>query len=138
LLEIHPGNEYYYYNKYAFQMMNNYEFLSNEYAGFNLEHNLGGGIFNRIPVLKKLKWRQFWTAKGVVGSLSRDNELLNFNKGYPFRSLQGNPYLELGTGVSNILQIFRIDFVWRVTPQPLPEESKSKYFGIFGSVKFEF
>ena len=138
LLEIHPGNEYYYYNKFAFQMMNNYEFLSDQYAGFNIEHNIGGGIFNRIPLLKKLKFRQFWTAKGVVGSLSPENQQLNLNKGFPFRALQGNPYLELGTGVSNIFQIFRIDFVWRVTPQPLPEESKSKYFGIFGSVRFEF
>jgi len=138
LLEISPGNEYYYYNKYAFEMMNNYEFLSDKYVGFNIEHNIGGGIFNHIPLLKKLKFRQFWTAKGVVGSLDQANESLNFNKGYPFRSLQGDPYLELGTGVSNIFQIFRIDFDWRVTPQPLPSESKAKYFGIFGSVKFEF
>lgn len=138
LLEIHPGNEYLYYNKYAFEMMNNYEFISDEYAGFNLEHNLGGGIFNRIPLLRKLKFRQFWTAKGVIGSLSPENQQLNLNKGYPFRTLQGDPYLELGTGVSNIFQVFRIDFVWRVTPKPLAEESKSKYFGIFGSVKFEF
>ncbi|MBX2907659.1 MAG: carboxypeptidase-like regulatory domain-containing protein [Taibaiella sp.] len=138
LLEIHPGNEYYYYNMYAFQMMNNYEFLSDEYVGFNTEHNFGGGIFNRIPVLKKLKFRQFWTAKGVVGTLSSANQALNMEKGYPFRMLKGSPYLELGTGVSNILQVGRIDFVWRVTPQPLASEAKWRYFGIFGSVKFEF
>ena len=138
LLEIHPGNEYYYYNKYAFQMMNNYEFLSDQYVGFNIEHNIGGGIFNHIPVMKKFKFRQFWTAKGVLGSLSDANQQLNLDKGYPFRTLQGQPYLELGTGVSNIFQIFRIDFVWRVTPQPLPDEAKARYFGIFGSVNFEF
>eukprot|EP01030_Chromulinospumella_sphaerica_P009909 gene9909-9718_t len=97
LLEIHPGNEYYYYNMYAFQMMNNYEFLSDEYVGFNTEHNFGGGIFNRIPGLKKLKFRQFWTAKGVVGTLSPANQALNLEKGYAFRTLKGSPYLELGT-----------------------------------------
>lgn len=138
LLEIHPGNEFYYYNRYAFEMMNNYEFLSDEYAGFNIEHNIGGGIFNRIPLLKKMKLRQFWTAKGVIGSLSEENRQLNFNKGFPFRSLDGDPYLELGTGVSNIFQVFRIDFVWRVTPRPLSTEAKSRYFGIFGSVRFDF
>jgi hypothetical protein len=138
LLEIHPGNEYYYYNKYAFQMMNNYEFLSDQYVGFNTEHNFGGGIFNRIPVLKKLKFRQFWTAKGVVGSLSEANQKLNLDRGYAFRTLKGSPYLELGTGVSNILQVGRIDFVWRVTPKPIATEAKWRYFGIFGSVKFEF
>ncbi len=140
LLEIHPGNEYYYYNRYAFQMMNNYEFLSDNYVGFNIEHNIGGGIFNRIPVIKKLKWRQFWTAKGVVGTLSDANQKLNLdNSGeHLFRTLKGSPYLELGTGVSNILHVFRIDFVWRVNPKPISTEVKSKYFGIFGSANFEF
>ena len=70
LLEIHPGNEYYYYNKYAFEMMNNYEFVSDAYAGFNIEHTLGGGIFNFIPLIKQLEFLQFWTSKCVVGALS--------------------------------------------------------------------
>jgi len=138
LLEIHPGNEYLYYNMYAFEMMNSYEFISDQYAGFNLEHNIGGGIFNRIPALKKLKFRQFWTAKGVIGSLSTENQLLNLEKGFPFRTLAGNPYLELGTGVSNIFRIFRIDFDWRVSPASQPNEALSKHFGIFGSVRLTF
>jgi hypothetical protein len=138
LLEIHPGNEYLYYNHYAFEMMNNYEFISDQYAGFNIEHTVGGGVFNYVPLLKKLKLRQFWTAKGVVGSLSADNQLLNLNKGYPFRTLQGDPYLELGTGVSNIFQVFRIDFDWRVSPAAVVNEPLAKHFGVFGSVRFEF
>lgn len=138
LLEIHPGNEFYYYNRYAFQMMNNYEFLSDEYAGFNVEHNMGGGIFNRVPLLRKAKFRHFWTAKGVVGRLSDANQALNLDKGYTFRTLKGSPYLELGTGVSNILQVGRIDFVWRATPKPLASEARWRYFGIFGSVQFSF
>jgi hypothetical protein len=138
LLEIHPGNEFYYYNRNAFEMMNNYEFLSDQYAGFNIEHNFGGGIFNHIPLLKKMKLRQFWTAKGVIGTLSAENQALNLNKGFPFRTLEGNPYLELGTGVSNIFQLFRLDLVWRVTPKPSTSEHKSRYFGIFGSVRFDF
>ena len=138
LLEVHPGNEFHYYNIYAFNMMNRYEFISDQYAGFNVEHTIGGGIFNYIPYLKKAKLRQFWTAKGIIGSLTDDNKKLNFDKGYTFRTLQGNPYVEIGTGIENIFQLFRIDFVWRVTPKPLPEESKEKYFGIFGSVRFNF
>lgn len=138
LLEAHPGNEFYYYNRNAFNMMNRFEFISDQYAGFNFEHTIGGGIFNYIPYLKKAKLRQFWTAKGVIGSLTDANKALNFNKEYTFRTLEGNPYIELGTGVANIFQIFRIDFVWRVTPRPLPQESQNKYFGIFGSVRFNF
>lgn len=139
LLDVAPGNEFYYYLRNAFNMMNRFEFISDQYAGFNLEHEIGGGIFNYIPYLRRAKLRQFWTAKGIVGSLTDANRTLNLQPGgYPFRSFEGHPYLELGTGVSNILQVFRIDFVWRVTPPLLPSETKAHYFGIFGSVRFDF
>ncbi|MGB3007414.1 MAG: DUF5686 family protein, partial [Chitinophagaceae bacterium] len=60
LLDIAPGNEMYYYNKYAFNMMNRWEFIHDRYAGVNIEHNVGNGIFRMFP---KLRLRQFWTAK---------------------------------------------------------------------------
>jgi hypothetical protein len=139
LLEIHPGNEYYAYNRFAFNMMNRYEFISDQYAGIHFEHNIGGGVFNYIPGLRKLKLRQFWTAKGLIGSLNAENTTLNFNKGYPFfRSLQDKPYIELGTGVSNIFEFLRIDFVWRVTPKSEEHLPFGLPFGIFGSVQIQF
>lgn len=138
LLELHPGNENYYYNKYGFNMMNLYEFVSDQYVGMNIEHSLGGGLFHYIPLIKKLKFRQFWTAKGVIGSLSNDNKALNMNKGFGFKTLESTPYIELGTGVENILKLLRVDFIWRVSPKALPTEPKQKYFGIFGSVKLNF
>lgn len=138
LLESHPGNEFYVYNKYAFNMMNQYEFISDQFVGFNIEHSLGNGVFNYIPLIKKLKFRQFWTAKGIVGSLSDANKAVNLDKGFAFKTLEGNPYLELGTGVENIFKLLRVDFVWRVTPKALPTEPRQKYFGIFGSMRFTF
>lgn len=138
LLEIHPGNEIYYYNKYAFNMMNRFEFISDEYAGFNIEHTLGNGIFNYIPLVRKLKFRQFWTAKGIIGKLSQDNKDLNLSHGYPFKTLQSNPYLEVGTGVENILKFLRVDFVWRLAPKPQPGEAYERRFGVFGSFKLQF
>lgn len=138
MLEQHPGNEFYFYNKYAFNMMNQYEFISDQYVGANLEHSLGGGLFKYIPLIKKLKFRQFWTAKGVLGSLSDANKAYNFNKGFAFRSLEGNPYVELGTGIENIFKVFRVDFIWRVTPKSLPNEPVQRDFGIFGSMKLAF
>jgi hypothetical protein len=137
-LEIHPGNEIYYYNKYAFNMMNRFEFISDQYAGFNVEHTIGNGIFGYIPLIKKLKWRQFWTAKGVIGSLSEANKQLNLNNGYPFKTLQGDPYLEIGTGIENIFKFLRVDFIWRVTPDVTPGEPANKKFGVFGSFKLQF
>jgi len=138
LLEVHPGNEYYYYNQFVFNMMNRYEFISDEYVGFNIEHSLGGGLFTYIPLLKKTKFRQFWTAKGIIGSLSDENKKLNLNKGYTFKTLENNPYIELGTGIENILKVFRVDFIWRVTPKPLPTEARQSYFGVFGSLRLTF
>ena len=139
LLEILPGNDFYSYNPRAFNMMYRFEFLADRYAGFMWEHNIGGGIFSYIPYVRKAKLRQFWTAKGVMGELSKANRDLNFDKGYQFRSLAGKPYLELGTGVENIFQLFRVDFVWRVTPGgPLVNERNNRQFGVFGSLKLEF
>ncbi|HEX8333760.1 MAG TPA: DUF5686 family protein [Segetibacter sp.] len=137
LLEVHPGNEIYYYNKYAFNMMNRFEYISDKYSGFNVEHNIGNGLFRYIPLTRKLKLRQFWSAKGVWGNLSEENKKLNFVGTQTFQSLNDKMYLELGTGVDNILKVLRLDFVWRVLPTPLPKE-QNKRFGIFGSFRVAF
>ncbi len=134
LLDIAPGNEMYYYNKYAFNMMNRWEFIHDQYAGANIEHNIGNGIFRLFP---KLRFRQFWTAKVLVGSLSEKNKELNFKQGHSFQTLDGKPYLELGTGVDNIFRVFRIDFIWRVLPTTLTRVN-DKNFGVFGSFRVAF
>jgi hypothetical protein len=137
LLDVAPGNEIYYYNRYAYNLMNRWEYLHDRYAGFNLEHNFGNGLFRFIPITRKLKFRQFWAAKALWGSLSEANKLYNTSPDYSFNSLDGKTYLELGTGVDNILKVFRVDFVWRVLPRPLPPE-KVKRFGAFFSFRLVF
>jgi hypothetical protein len=141
LLEVHPGNDFHYYNKNDFNMMYRYEFLSDRYAGFIFEHTIGNGIFNYIPLVKKLKFRQFWNLKGLYGNLSNENYNLNnpsiSSYSYTFRTLANTPYIELGTGIENILQVFRLDLVWRLSPNNLVE-STPRYFGVFASVKFDF
>lgn len=134
LLDIAPGNELYYYNKYAFNMMNRWEFIHDKYAGINIEHNIGNGIFRLFP---KLRFRQFWTAKALWGGLSDANKALNFKLGHNFQTLDGRTYLELGTGIDNIFHLFRIDFVWRVLPENLVK-TNDKNFGIFGSFRVTF
>ena len=137
LLSIAPGNEIYYYNKYAFNLMNRYQFIMDRYAGVNVEHNIGSGLFRYMPFHKFLKWRQFWNAKMLWGDLSEANKNLNLQPGHPFENLGGKPYLEIGTGVDNIFRFLRLDLVWRVLPQPLPEVSYQR-FGIFGSFRVSF
>jgi Family of unknown function (DUF5686)/CarboxypepD_reg-like domain len=134
LLDIAPGNELYYYNKYAFNMMNRYEFVHDQYAGINIEHNVGNGIFRFFP---KLKLRQFWTAKALWASLSDANKALNFKQGNTFQTLNGKTYLEVGTGVDNIFRVFRVDFIWRLLPTSDIRET-TKQFGVFGSFRLSF
>ena len=137
LLNVAPGNETYYYNQYAFSLMNKFQYLQDRYIGINFEHNVGNGLFRFIPLTRKWKFRQFWTAKALLGRLSDANAQFNSSSAYTFESLNGKPYLELGTGVDNIFKVLRFDFVWRVLPQPLPS-SKQQRFGIFGSFRLAF
>jgi hypothetical protein len=135
-LDIAPGNEIHYYNGNAYNMLNKYEYVHDQYAGFNLAHHFGSGIFRYIPITRKLKFRQLWTAKALIGDVSNGNRDLNFKGGFPFRSLDGKAYLELGTGVDNILKILRVDFIWKVLPEKTyPGETR---FGVFGSFHLSF
>jgi hypothetical protein len=135
-LENHPGNDLYYYNPNSFSLMTRFEYLSDKYAGINLEHNIGSGLFRFIPITRKLKWRQFWNVKTLWGSLSTQNTALN-NAAGTFKTLNGNTYMEIGTGIDNIFKLLRLDFVWRVLPTPLPSKRSSR-FGIFGSFQLQF
>ena len=136
-LDILPGNEMAYYNRYAFNLMKRFEFITDKFIGFNLEHNIGNGLFRFIPITRKLKFRQFWSAKGVIGDLTDENTKLNFVGNYPFQSLDGKMYVEVGTGVDNIFKLFRIDFIWRVAPTAPTKQPVDK-FGVFGSFRITF
>jgi hypothetical protein len=137
LLDVARGNELYYYNQYAFSLLNKWEYTHDKYAGINLEHNVGNGLFRFVPFTRKLKWRQFWTAKALWGSLSKKNAEYNAVPGSNFQSLNGKTYLEVGTGIDNIFRFFRLDLVWRVLPQPLPRVGAER-FGVFGSFRVAF
>lgn len=136
-LNVAPGNETYYYNKYAFSLMNKYEYLHDEFLGVNFEHNIGSGIFRFTGITRKLKWRQFYTVKLLWGHLSPENTAYNNNADYQFRSLDGRTYMELGTGVDNIFKFCRVDFIWHVLPTG-QNLSYQQQFGVFGSFRFSF
>lgn len=137
LLEVAPGNEIYYYNKYAFNLMNRFEYITDRYAGFSLEHNIGSGIFKYFGPTRKMKWRQFWNIKTIAGDLTDANVALNFVGDHPFQNLDGKMYIEGGTGIDNIFKVLRFDAIWRFGPKPLPDNWVSK-FGVFGSFRLTF
>jgi hypothetical protein len=138
-LENHPGNDIYYYNPASYNLMTRFEYLSNRYAGFNFEHNIGSGLFRFTPITRKLKWRQFWNIKTLWGSLSPENALLN-NSSINFKTLNSNPYMEVGTGIDNIFKVFRIDLVWRLLSGSSYNQkiTTNPGFGVFGSFQFQF
>ena len=142
LLEIHPGNEIYYYSKDGFNLMNRFEYVSDRYAGINIEHNFEKKLLNLVPFLRKSKARQFWNVKTVWGDLSPNNRLFNHIEfgSYHLRALKGNSYTELGTGLENICKFFRVDFVWRFSPPVafVSSNMPQQQFGVFGSFRLQF
>ncbi|NLR58668.1 carboxypeptidase-like regulatory domain-containing protein [Chitinophaga polysaccharea] len=139
LLQMHPGNETYYYNKQSFSLMNKYEFFSDQYAGINIEHHFDRKLLNLLPFMRRTGVRQFWNVKTVVGSMSPSNRSFNHIEfsDYGMRSLKGNVYTEVGTGIDNIFKFFRVDAVWRLYPNS-KNASHAGNFGLFGSLRLQF
>lgn len=145
LLELHPGNEIYYYNKETFNLMNRFEYFSDRFVGINIEHNFEKKLINLIPFLRTSKVRQFWNLKTVWGNLDLNSRLINRTDfgDYRLRSLRGDLYTEFGTGFDNLFKFFRIDFVWRVNPfyarvNPSLLSQNTNDFGVFGSFRVQF
>ncbi len=142
LLELHPGNEIYYYNKESFNLMNRFEYFSDRFVGINMEHNIEKKLLNLLPFMRKSPIRQFWNFKTVWGNLDLESRLLNrtdFGE-YRLRALNDNFYTEIGTGLDNIARFFRIDLVWRINPNQRINPAYQNYnnFGILGSFRIQF
>jgi len=134
LMELHGGNETYTYDPYAFNMMNYYEFASDEYGTVSVFHHFDGFFLNHVPLFRKLKWREVITGKALIGKVSGKNkQLLIFPS--TLHSLNRGPYYEAGIGVENILKVLRIDAMWRLSYLDHPNISK---FGIRGTLQVMF
>ena len=134
LLFIHPGNNSFVYDKAAFNLMNFYEFVSDEYVSFKAEQHFGGILLDRIPALRKLKWREVATFSAVIGQLSSKNRQLLSNPDV-FYNLERKPYAEFGVGIENIFKVLRIDNIWRLSYLDHPGISK---VAILGTVSLSF
>jgi hypothetical protein len=138
LLEIHPGNETWSFNKVAFNMMNIGEFISDSYIVFKTEHHFQGLLLNKIPLFYKYQIREVIGFQGVYGSLSdRHNSqmlLPSFSS-----NLKSKPYMEATAGLENIFKFLRIDCVWRLSYLNNTFEGiKVSPFGVRGTIQFEF
>lgn len=119
LLIIPNANLSYTIQPEAYALMTPLEFVTDQYCSWDVSYYLNGWLFNRLPLIKKLKWREVLTCRGFWGDLSAKN-LPTPTNGLPlFPSGSGvmshSPYVEMGVGIENIFKVLRIDYVRRLT-----------------------
>ena len=133
LLTLHPGNETFLFDEYSYNLMDLFEFVSDEYVSVYYTHHFDGLFLNHIPLMRKLKWREVGYFKGVIGTLSDKNKA--FNVLPDITHTLEKPYVEAGVGIENIFKIIRIDGIWRLSHL---DQTKSKPFALFLSLYFTF
>ena len=137
LLIMPAANLSYILQRETFNLINNMEFLNDRYASLDVSWDLNGKIFNRIPLLKKLKWREAIGFKMLYGHLTDknnpmkhpgDSELFLFptRDGRPtsFVIDPKTPYMECSVGIHNIFKILHIDYVRRLNYLDHPDANK--------------
>ncbi|RCR66014.1 DUF5686 and carboxypeptidase-like regulatory domain-containing protein [Larkinella punicea] len=133
LLYMPLGNETFFRVENSYNLMNFFEFVTDRYVGVMAEHNFEGLFFNRIPAIRRLKWRFLATGNILMGGVSQANTALipaTNQLGEPvlgFQSLSRAPYVEVGYGIDNIFKVFRVDAIHRLTYRNNPNIST---FGI--------
>ncbi|RKS94464.1 carboxypeptidase-like protein [Flavobacterium limicola] len=130
LLSVIPGNQTYFTIENTFSNLNFYEFVSDQYATLQWNHNFNGRIFSRIPFMRKLNWREIVSVKGVYGTISDENRAINAS-GLIYNAPEKG-YWEYSAGIGNIFKVFRIDFAWRANYLNTPDTNRFTVKGSFG------
>lgn len=135
LLIMPAANLSYIIEDETFNLINNMEFLNDRYASLDASWDLNGKIFNRIPLLKKLKWREYIGVKALWGKLTdKNNPYLeqNANSSVLMQFPEGcyvmdphKPYVELIAGVHNIFKLLHVEYVHRCNYNELPTAHKN-------------
>lgn len=127
LLEVHRGNQSFVYSTSSYNLMNFFEFITDKSVFFKMEHHFNGAIFNRIPLMKKLKWREFCEGRAVLGGISQKNiDLIPQwdNKSIEVTPIDNrinrDPYVEVAYGIENIFKVLQIVAVHRITQLNTP------------------
>lgn len=137
LLKIHEGNQTFLFDEFASNLMNYYEFVSDQYFSITYAHHFDGLIFNHLPLIRKLKWREVVHVRCLYGTLKDKNREYSLFPGQ-MRSFENIPYWEAGVGIENIFRIIRVDAIWRLNHlHDLPNVNPAR-FGLFVSLYFSF
>lgn len=126
MLHFHEGNSTYLLNRFSFACMDFMEFASDQWLTVFWNHCFNGFFFGKLPIIRKLGWREEVSVRAVWGSLSHQNngnlakvDIADMEAPMLFpngtSSLGRAPYVEFGAGISNILKFIRVDCYWRAS-----------------------
>lgn len=127
LLILPEANLSYITQRETFNLINNMEFLNDRFASVGLTYDMNGKLFNRIPLIKKLKWREVFRFRALYGTLTdKNNPFKSDNPDlFLFPQRDGRytsfamdpkvPYLEASVGIYNIFKLLHIEYVRRLT-----------------------
>ena len=135
LLIMPAANLSYIVEDETFNLINNMEFLNDRYASLDVSWDLNGKLFNRIPLIKKLKWREWLGIRCLWGTLTdKNNPTLERNAGDPvlMQFPKGSyimdpkrPYIELVAGIHNIFKLLHVEYIHRLNYNNLPTATKN-------------
>lgn len=119
---------------YTFEAINNMEFPMDRFASAQVNWDLNGKILNRIPLIRKLKWREWVGFRVLWGDLSdKNNPNLEQNAGSPLLMYfpdgsylidSKRPYMELSLGLHNIFKLVHVEYIRRLNYNELPTARK--------------
>jgi len=145
LLTVHRANQTYAYQLNSYNLMNFLEFVSDHHVAMNVQYYMNGFILNKVPFIKKLKWREVFSFKAIYGGLRDENNPLYSSEVFKFQENEAgqattygfgrDPYMEASVGLTNIFKILRVDAVRRLNYLEHPNAPK---WGVRARFRFDF
>jgi len=137
LLILPEANLSYITQRETFNLINNMEFLNDRFASISLSYDMNGKLFNRIPFIKNLKWREMFRVRALWGTLTdKNNPFKSSNPNlFRFPTRDGKftsfvmdpkiPYVEASVGIYNIFKLLHVEYVHRFTYRDNPGINKN-------------
>lgn len=103
----------------SYSLLSEMEFIMDSYISIDATYFGNGIVFNHIPGFKKFKLREVVGFSGFWGHLSKHNDP-KFDNTLPCfpsstQELRNTPYMEVSAGLDNLLSLFRVEWVWRLS-----------------------
>lgn len=118
-----------------FSLMTDMEFATDRYAGLSLSWDMEGRLLNRIPLVRRLKWRERVGVQALWGGLTDKNRPVTDDERICQRLDGGKPYLEASVGVHNVFRFLSVEYVRRLTYLHLPTATP---WGVRMGFEFKF